>query len=150
MGRRRQDVVKKPFMIIGGNAENSRDGEIVYQDCYYGQVGPRESSLLLSEPSTELPKVMDMGCLSRYGTAVYAEDERAYSLFKADCVTMYSVSEHPWTYGAKEALRYWFYHDAYDLSYKSRYTLDEIWLRLHRFYRSLDKKPTQSNNTPAN
>lgn len=138
MGRQRP-VVTKPFMIIGGHAENSRDGEIIYQDCFYGQIRPMENSLLLPEPSAALPKPMDMDYLSRYGTAVYTEDERAYRLFKVDCVTMYSVSEHPWTYGAKEAWRYWFYHDANDLSYKERYTVDEVWQRLHRFYRSLDE-----------
>lgn len=139
MSRCRQDIVKKPFMIIGGNAENSRDGEVIYQGCWYGQVGPIQSSLLLPELSTELQKPMDMGYLSRYGTAVYAEDERAYRLFKADCVTMYSVSEHPWTYGAKEAWRYWFYRSAHDLTYKERYTHDEIWRKLHEFY---SKNPT--------
>lgn len=139
MSRRRQDIVKKPFMIIGGHAENSRDGEITYQDCFCGQSGPKDSRLLLSKPLAALPKPMDMDYLSRYGAAVYAEDELTYRVFVADCVTMYSVSEHPWTYGAKEAWRYWFYHDAYDFSYKERYTNDEIWQRLHEFY---SKNPT--------
>ncbi|OLF37993.1 hypothetical protein BTW00_02205 [Psychrobacter sp. C 20.9] len=138
MGRQ-TPVVRKPFMIIGGHAENSRDGEIIYQDCFYGQSWPKDSRLLLPEPSCALPKPMDMDYLSRYGTAVYAENESAYRLFIADSVTMHSVSEHPWTYGAKDEWRYWFYRNAYDLAYKERYTSDEIWQRLHEFYKSLDE-----------
>ncbi|MGA6101763.1 hypothetical protein ACPESL_06220 [Psychrobacter pocilloporae] len=136
---KQRPVVRKPFMIIGGHAKDSRDGEIVYRDCFYGRVRPIEDSLLLPDRSTEPPKVIDMDNLIEYGTAVHREDDQAYRLFKADCVTMYSISDHQWTYGVKQAFRYWFYHSAHDLSYKERYTADEIWRRLHRFYRSLDE-----------
>lgn len=131
---RQRSVIKKPFMIIGGNAKDSRDGEIIYQDCFHGQLGPKDSRLLLPESSDALPKPMDMDYLSRYGTAAYVENEPIYRLFVADCVAMYRISEHPWTYGAKEAWRYWFYRSAHDLTYKERYTNNEIWQRLHRFY----------------
>lgn len=114
-------------MIIGGDAEDSRDGEVIYQDCFYGEAGPMQNTIYLPPPP-EFPKMMDLGYLSSYGTAVIREPDNTEREFKADCVTMYYASGH------HRARRYWFYRDANDSSYKDRYTTDEVYQRLHRFY----------------
>lgn len=129
MSRRRQDIVKKPFMIIGGNAENSRDGEVIYQDCLYGELGPMTRSVFLPEPVDEFNKVMDLGFLSRYGTPEIEQRESVYYEYEADCVARYGPG----------VSKYWFYRLANDLTYKERYTADHIWQRLHEFYKSLDE-----------
>lgn len=127
-------------MIIGGDAEDNRDGEIIYQDCYYGEEGPIQEVIYLPTPP-KFPKMMDLGYLSRYGTAVVREPNNTEREFKADCVTMYygsqdvdNTSTDLKSIGRLAAQCYWFYHDANDLSYKDRYASDELWQRLHRFY----------------
>ena len=87
MGRQRP-VVRKPFMIIGGH-NDSRDGEIIYQDCFYGELGPMTRNVFLPDPVTELDKVMDLGFLSRYGTPEIEQRESAYYEYEADCVARY-------------------------------------------------------------
>lgn len=129
MSRRRQDIVKKPFMIIGGNAENSRDGEVIYQDCFYGDLGPMTRSVFLPEPVNEFNKVMDLGFLSRYGTPEIRQTESVQYEYEADCVARYGPG----------VSKYWFYRLVNDLTYKERYTHDEIWRKLHEFY---SKNPT--------
>lgn len=135
MGNKRP-IVSKPFMIIGGH-NDSRDGEVVYQDCFYGELGPMTRSVFLPEPSAEFNKVMDLSYLSRYGTPEIRQRESVYYEYEADCVARYGPG----------VSKYWFYRLANDLTYKERYTADHIWQRLHEFYKSLDNKA--HSHTPA-
>lgn len=121
-------IVSKPFMIIGGH-NDSRDGEVVYQDCFYGELGPMTRSVFLPKPIDDLNKVMDLGFLSRYGTPEIEQRESVYYEYEADCVARYGPG----------VSKYWFYRLANDLTHKERYTSDHIWRRLHEFYKSLDE-----------
>jgi|26BtaG_2_1085354.scaffolds.fasta_scaffold02680_11 hypothetical protein len=128
MGRQRP-VVTKPFMIIGGHAENSRDGEVIYQNCY-GDLAPAERSVFLPDPNDNfVGKVMDLGYLSRYGTPEFKPREEVLYEYVADCVTKYGPA-------GQGVVRYWFYRLADDLLFKERYTVDHVWQRLHDFYKN--------------
>ena len=140
MGNQRP-IVSKPFMIIGGH-NDSRDGEVVYQDCFYGELGPMTRSVFLPEPSAEFDKVMDLSYLSRYGTPEIEQRESMYYEYEADCVARYGPA-------GQGVSKYWFYRLANDLTYKERYTADSIWRRLHEFYKSLDKQALKPASQPA-
>lgn len=140
MGNQRP-IVSKPFMIIGGH-NDSRDGEVVYQDCFYGELGPMTRSVFLPEPSAEFDKVMDLSYLPRCGTPEIEQRESMYYEYEADCVARYGPA-------GQGNSKYWFYRLVNDLTYKERYTADSVWRRLHEFYKSLDKQALKPTTQPA-